>query len=313
MENILELRDVSKNFILASHFFGSKRLLKAVNQVAFSLKPGECLGLVGESGCGKSTLGRLAAGLLAPSQGCVLLHGKPLPLASAKSWAKGRIQMVFQDPFSALNPRISVGYAVGEGLRAQKKDRKTIHEEVETMLAMVGLPNVQNRYPHEFSGGQRQRIALAKALITKPDVVVCDEPVSALDASVQAQVLNLLCDLQEHFSPAYLFISHDLNVVGFICQRILVMYLGSVVEEAPTEILFNKSFHPYTKALLAARPGRPLQKENILPGEIPSPLAPPSGCPFHPRCPEATPICKKNAPKWHTMADNWRVRCHAAK
>ena len=313
MENILELRDVSKNFILASHFFGSKRLLKAVNQVAFSLKQGECLGLVGESGCGKSTLGRLAAGLLAPSQGCVLLHGKPLPLASAKSWAKGRIQMVFQDPFSALNPRISVGYAVGEGLRAQKKDRKTIHEEVETMLAMVGLPNVQNRYPHEFSGGQRQRIALAKALITKPDVVVCDEPVSALDASVQAQVLNLLCDLQEHFSPAYLFISHDLNVVGFICQRILVMYLGSVVEEAPTEILFNKSFHPYTKALLAARPGRPLQKENILPGEIPSPLAPPSGCPFHPRCPEATPICKKNAPKWHTMADNWRVRCHAAK
>ena len=220
--------------------------------------------------------------------------------------------MVFQDPFSSLNPRLSVRASVAEPLAARDMPRAERRRLADEMLATVGLEGMGGRYPHEFSGGQRQRIAVARALITRPDVVICDEPVSALDASVQAQVLNLLCDVQERFSPSYLFISHDLAVVGFICPRILVMYLGQVVEEAPRERLFAGAAHPYSQALLAAMPTGDGESRlpRILEGELPSPLNPPAGCRFHPRCPKAVDICRREPPAWKELAPGWRARCH---
>lgn len=311
---LLRLEDVSRMFDIRRGLFGEKRSLVAVDGVSLNLAKGASLGLVGESGCGKSTLGRLACGLLAPSQGQVLLDDRPLPPAGADSWAAGRIQMIFQDPFSSLNPRLSVGNSVAEPLAACGVSRAERHAQAEAMLATVGLEGMGSRYPHEFSGGQRQRIAVARALITRPDVVVCDEPVSALDASVQAQALNLLREVQEQFGPAYLFISHDLAVVGFLCRRILVMYLGQIVEEGPTEALFDGAAHPYTQALMAAMPIGSRRGEPIaaLEGELPSPLAPPSGCRFHPRCPKAEDICRREAPQWKELGDGWRARCWMA-
>ena len=311
---LLRLEDVSRVFDIRRGLFGEKRSLVAVDGVSLNLARGASLGLVGESGCGKSTLGRLACGLLAPSQGQVLLDDRPLPPAGADSWAAGRIQMIFQDPFSSLNPRLSVGTSVAEPLAARGVSRAERHAQVEAMLATVGLEGMGSRYPHEFSGGQRQRIAVARALITRPDVVVCDEPVSALDASVQAQALNLLREVQEQFGPAYLFISHDLAVVGFLCRRILVMYLGQIVEEGPTEALFDGAAHPYTQALMAAMPTGSRRGEPItaLEGELPSPLAPPAGCRFHPRCPKAEDICRREAPQWKELGDGWRARCWMA-
>lgn len=311
---LLRLEDVLRVFDIRRGLFGEKRSLVAVDGVSLNLAKGASLGLVGESGCGKSTLGRLACGLLAPSQGQVLLDGRPLPPAGADSWAAGRIQMIFQDPFSSLNPRLTVGSSVAEPLAARGVSREERHAQAEAMLATVGLEGMGRRYPHEFSGGQRQRIAVARALITRPDVVVCDEPVSALDASVQAQALNLLREVQEQFGPAYLFISHDLAVVGFLCRRILVMYLGQIVEEGPTEAIFDGAAHPYTQALMAAMPNGSRRGEPIaaLDGELPSPLAPPAGCRFHPRCPKAKAICRQEAPQWKDMGDGWRVRCWEA-
>lgn len=311
---LLRLEDVSRVFDIRRGMFGDRRSLVAVDHVSLSLTKGASIGLVGESGCGKSTLGRLACGLLAPSAGQVLLEGRPLPSAGADSWAAGRIQMIFQDPFSSLNPRLSVGSAVAEPLAARGVSRAERRAQAENMLATVGLGGMGNRYPHEFSGGQRQRIAVARALITRPDVVVCDEPVSALDASVQAQTLNLLREVQEQFGPAYLFISHDLAVVGFLCRHIMVMYLGQIVEEAPTEALFEGAAHPYTQALMAAMPTGSRRGEPIAPleGELPSPLAPPAGCRFHPRCPKARDICRQEAPQWKEMGPGWRVRCWLA-
>ena len=299
---------------LSISFFTRLREIPAVMDFSCSVMAGEAMGLVGESGCGKSTLGRLACGLLAPSQGQVLLDGRPLPPAGADSWAAGRIQMIFQDPFSSLNPRLTVGSSVAEPLAARGVSREERHAQAEAMLATVGLEGMGRRYPHEFSGGQRQRIAVARALITRPDVVVCDEPVSALDASVQAQALNLLREVQEQFGPAYLFISHDLAVVGFLCRRILVMYLGQIVEEGPTDAIFDGAAHPYTQALMAAMPTGSRRGEPIaaLEGELPSPLAPPAGCRFHPRCPKAKDICRQEAPQWKDMGDGWRVRCWLA-
>jgi len=311
---LLRLEDVSRVFDIKRGLFGDRRSLVAVDHVSLSLAKGASLGLVGESGCGKSTLGRMACGLLTPSQGQVLLDGRPLPPAGADSWAAGRIQMVFQDPFSSLNPRLSVGSSVAEPLAARNIPRAERTAKAEDMLATVGLAGMGNRYPHEFSGGQRQRIAVARALITRPDVVVCDEPVSALDASVQAQTLNLLRDVQEHFGPAYLFISHDLAVVGFLCRHILVVYLGQIVEEGPTEAIFDGAAHPYTQALMAAMPTGKRRGELIpaLEGELPSPLAPPVGCRFHPRCPKAQDICRQEAPQWKELGSGWRVRCWLA-
>lgn len=234
--------------------------------------------------------------------------------------AAGRIQMVFQDPFSSLDPRCTVGTSVEESLLAgERLSRRERRERVRDMFATVGLAGLERRYPHEFSGGQRQRIAVARALMTHPDLIVCDEPVSALDASVQAQILNLLRQVQEDFGPAYLFISHDLAVVGFMCPHILVMYLGRFVEEGPRERLLREPAHPYTRALLASVPSfedlrdgkSPVRapQQNIR-GELPSPLDPPSGCRFHPRCPQATERCREEAPQWKELEPGWRVRCH---
>lgn len=318
---LLEARDVRRAFAVRRGVFGRTRTLLAVDGVSFTLDRGESLGLVGESGCGKSTLGRLVCGLLRPDSGHILMDGLPVPPAGAGSPCAGRIQMVFQDPASSLNPRLTVRASVAEPLAARGVPRARRRAEADDMLRAVGLDGAGDRYPHAFSGGQRQRIALARALVTRPEVIVCDEPVSALDASVQAQILNLLREAQERFGPAYLFISHDLAVVGFMCRRILVMYLGQMVEEGPAERLFAGAAHPYTQALLAAMPagerdwarGRGLDAPPpLLPGEPPSPLAPPAGCRFHPRCPRARDICRREAPPWKTLAPDWRARCHFA-
>ncbi len=319
---LLEARDVRRAFAVRRGIFGPTRSLLAVDGVSFTLGPGESLGLVGESGCGKSTLGRLVCGLLRPDGGQVLMDGLPVPPADAGSRCAGRIQMVFQDPASSLDPRLTVRASVAEPLAARGVPRARRRAEADDALRAVGLDGAGERYPHAFSGGQRQRIALARALVTRPDVIVCDEPVSALDASVQAQILNLLREVQERFRPAYLFISHDLAVVGFMCRRILVMYLGQIVEEASAERLFAGAAHPYSQALLAAMPagdqawahGRGLDAPPPpLRGDPPSPLAPPAGCRFHPRCPRARDICRREAPPWKELAPDWRARCHFAE
>ncbi len=316
---VLELENVSRTFRVRGTGRGETAVLKAVSDISFAVSRGECLGLVGESGCGKSTLGRLCCGLLQPTAGAVRFGGQPLPPAGPGSPAAGRLQMVFQDPWSSLNPRVRAGDSVAEGLEAacwQKRSPRALQEKsiarrVSEMFETVGLAGMERRYPHEFSGGQRQRIALARALVTSPDLIVCDEPVSALDASVQAQVLNAMRDLQERFGQTLIFISHNLAVVGFMCRRILVMYLGEIVEELGRERL-ERGAHPYTQALAQAMPDMSGMGKKPLPvlGEIPSPLNPPSGCRFHPRCPRATEICAGEAPGWTELAAGWRVRCH---
>ncbi len=307
---LLQLEHVSQKFFTQSLWRKRKTLL-AVNDVSMFINHGETVGLVGESGCGKSTLGRLACGLLQPSEGHILLDGRPLPPAGAHSWATGRIQMIFQDPVSSLNPRLCVRSSIAEPLAAKHVGRVERNNMADAILSEVGLDGLGSRYPHEFSGGQRQRIAIARALITRPDLVICDEPVSALDASIQAQTLNLLRSVQERFGPAYLFISHDLAVVGFLCKRIIVMYLGSIVEEGSTEQIFTTSAHPYTQALLAAIPSGDETTEYAPPreGELPNPLSPPTGCHFHPRCPHAHAICRSEPPTWKTLAPGHSVRC----
>lgn len=316
---LLSFDSVSRFFMARRGVLADAARLLAVDNASLELTRGECLGLVGESGCGKSTLGRLACGLLRPSSGSIYLSGRELPPAGRHSWAAGKIQMVFQDPASSLNPRMKVRVSVGEPLLASGEKRKICDEKADELLEAVGLAGMGNRYPHQFSGGQRQRIALARALITKPEIIVCDEPVSALDASVQAQILNLLKEMREKFQPSYLFISHDLAVIGFMCPRVLVMYLGRIVEEADRENLFSHAAHPYSQALLASMPqGADIWKKGKgldhlpppLPGELPSPLNPPTGCHFHPRCPRAREICAKEAPHWHELAPQWLVRCH---
>ena len=319
MDPLLVLERISKLFAARHGVLGEEQALVAVDDVSLDVRPGESLGLVGESGCGKSTLGRIACGLLPPTSGTVFWEGRKLPRASSRSWARGQIQMVFQDPASSLNPRMKIINSVAEPLLALSVKRRERLKKAAEILELVGLPDVGNRYPHEFSGGQRQRIAIARALASQPRLVICDEPVSALDASVQAQVLNLLCEVREKFGQSLLFISHDLCVVGFMCQRICVMYLGQLVERAPVEKLFAAPAHPYTRALLAAMPagekvwskGHDLDKlPPPLPGELPSPFAPPAGCRFHPRCPERMPICETVPPVWHELAPQWSARCH---
>lgn len=313
MSALLEARDVSVAFPVRLGFLRKKALLRAVDSVSFSLGHGKSLGLVGESGCGKSTLGRLACGLLPPSSGRILLEGQPL---TGGPDPRGSIQMIFQDPASSLDPRMTVLASVAEPLLAQGvPDAFAL---ARGMLETIGLGGMGRRYPHQFSGGQRQRIAIGRSLITRPKAIICDEPVSALDASVQAQILNLLRDLQEQFSPAYLFISHNLAVTGFMCPQIMVMYLGQIVEKADKDNLFAHAAHPYSRALLAAMPkgdwaGRHASLPPPLPGELPSPIDPPPGCRFHPRCPIARPVCTQEPPPWKKLAEGWESRCHFAE
>ncbi len=317
-EEVLQLKHISRNFRVSRGLFNQSALLHAVDDVSLKINSGESLGLVGESGCGKSTLGKISCGLIRASAGNVLLHGRELPIANAKSWAAGKIQMIFQDPASSLDPRMSIMDSVAEPLVIKGTSRKERKILAEDLLRAVGLEGMGSRYPHQFSGGQRQRIAVARALITHPSLIVCDEPVSALDASVQAQILNLLKDMQEEYNPSYLFISHDLAVIGFMCTRILVMYLGQIVEEASREQLFSHAAHPYTQALIAAMPkgernwkrGKDLEElPPPLSGELPSPINPPSGCYFHPRCPRAREICFMESPPWKQIGPNWQARC----
>jgi oligopeptide/dipeptide ABC transporter ATP-binding protein len=295
--------------------------LRAVDDVALRIEPGETLGLVGESGCGKSTLGRLLIRLIAPTAGNVIFDGADITrLAPAKLREKRRgMQIIFQDPYGALNPRMSVADIIAEpllihGARAGAETR----QRVDAMLDLVGPPTrVRDRFPHEFSGGQRQRIGIARALVLRPKFVVCDEPVSALDVSVQAQIVNLLQDLQGELGLTYLFIAHDLGVVKHISTRVAVMYLGKIVELADKRSLYTDPQHPYTKALIAAVPiGHPAERTRArqarerLAGDIPSALNPPSGCRFHTRCPHAMPICREQEPALTQPAPGRSVACH---
>jgi oligopeptide/dipeptide ABC transporter ATP-binding protein len=294
---ILEVRDLCKHFPMGKSGWRNSQQtwLKAVDGVSFDLHRGQTLGLVGESGCGKSTCARTIVGLYPPTSGSIRFEGTDLGSLSARGWApyRRKIQMIFQDPFASLDPRQTVGSILTEPMAIHKlgKPRERRLRSMQ-LLEAVGLnPRHLYRYPHEFSGGQRQRIGIARALALEPEVIVCDEPVSALDVSIQAQVINLLGELQERFNLAYLFIAHDLAVVRHICQRVAVMYLGRVVEVADRDTLFANPSHPYTRSLLSAVPDVDPEVESVrqrivLRGDVPSPLTPPSGCTFHPRCPE---------------------------
>jgi oligopeptide transport system ATP-binding protein len=314
---LLEVKGLKKFFPVGSPLGRKVRYVKAVNNVSFQLNEGETFGLVGESGCGKSTMGRTILRLTEPSEGEALYKGKNIFKLSGKELRNVRkeLQMVFQDPYSSLNPRKRIGSSLEEPMIihgiGSKRERT---ERVMDILHKVGLQlDHYYRYPHEFSGGQRQRIGLARALGVNPKVLICDEPVSALDVSIQSQIINLMQKLQEEFKLTYLFIAHDLSVVRHISNRIGVMYLGQMVEQATTDSLFANPLHPYTQALISAvplpRPG--IKKERIvLRGEIPSPLNPPTGCIFHTRCPYAEEKCKKEVPvKKQVSADHF-VACH---
>lgn len=319
-EALIEVTDLKKYFpITGGVFQRTVGNVKAVDGVSFSINRGESFGLVGESGCGKSTVGRTLLRLLEKTDGKVVFKGQDIHKLS-KDKMRGmrpKMQIVFQDPFSSLNPRIKVGEAIGEALLDHGLvNRKDLKERVIETLKICGLSDYHyDRFPHEFSGGQRQRIGIARALILNPEFIVADEPVSALDVSIQAQIINLLSDLQKEKQLTYLFISHDLSVVEHLCDRIGVMYLGSMVEMASKEELFRNPLHPYTKALLSAVPvPDPLAKRDriVLKGDIPSPANPPSGCKFHTRCPMASDLCKQQEPEYRNMGDNHFVACHFA-
>jgi len=319
-ENILEVRNLTKHFPVHQGAFGGVNgHLRAVDGVNFSIGTGETLGLVGESGCGKTTTGRLVLRLLEPTAGSVTFGGVDLLALDAGSLRKMRsdMQIIFQDPYGSLNPRMSVGDMLSEGIRAHRAvPREQVPVRVSELLDLVGLsPDTARRYPHEFSGGQRQRIGVARALSTQPRFIVCDEPVSALDVSVQAQVINLLRDLQTRFDLAYLFISHDLSVVRHISDRVAVMYLGQIVELADSATLFERPLHPYTKALLSAVPVPDPDtkvKRIVLEGDVPSPVHVPDGCYFHTRCPVARPDCSERIPELQALEPEHYVSCYYA-
>ncbi|MFJ2993828.1 ABC transporter ATP-binding protein [Pandoraea sp. NPDC087047] len=324
---IVSLRGVSKRFG-ERHVGPAGRLLaraglahppavvRAVDHVDLIVKPGEVVGLVGESGCGKSTLGRMLAGLLKPSTGEVQIHGRPAASLSSDEQrdARLKIQMIFQDPYASLNPRLRIDRIVGEGALVHGlTDRAGFDDYVSAQLQRAGLdPALRHRYPHQFSGGQRQRIGIARALAVNPDLLVCDEAVAALDVSIQAQILNLFMDLREQLRLTYVFISHDLGVVEHLSDRVVIMYLGRIVESAPVEEVFRRPNHPYTQALLAEIPRIDVRHKTFsaIRGEIPSPIAPPSGCHFHPRCPHAMSRCRTEVPTLRGVAINHVSACH---
>jgi peptide/nickel transport system ATP-binding protein len=298
-------------------------IVRAVEKVDLDIRPGETLGLVGESGCGKSTLGRTVLRLLEPSEGSIVFDGTDLTRQSNRELRplRRRMQMIFQDPYASLNPRMTVGATLAEpieihGLAKSAKERQ---DKVQALLAKVGLrPDMATRYPHEFSGGQRQRIGIARALAVEPRFIVCDEPISALDVSIQAQIVNLLQDLQRDDKLTYLFISHDLKVVQHIADRIAVMYLGRVVELGTSATIYREPKHPYTQALLSAVPvpdPKARRTRIILQGDVPSPLKPPSGCAFHPRCPvkDKPEACFKDVPALRTLKNGSQAACHVAE
>jgi oligopeptide transport system ATP-binding protein len=316
---LLSVKDLSKYFPVVKGVVCSRRVgeIRAVDGVSFDVKRGETLGLVGESGCGKTTTGRLILRLLEPSAGRVLYRGVELTRLPHRQMDRYRrkLQIIFQDPYASLNPRITVGNAIAEPLIAHRlADANAARERALHLLDVVGLaPFHYNRYPHEFSGGQRQRIGIARALGLEPEFIVADEPVSALDVSIQAQIINLLERIQAEFGLTFLFISHDLGVIRHISNRVLVMYLGKIVESAEADALFTHPLHPYTQALLSAIPSaRPgVTKERILlTGDVPSPLNPPSGCRFHTRCPKAMPRCKAEEPVWKEAVSGHFTACH---
>jgi peptide/nickel transport system ATP-binding protein len=320
-EALLEFRAVSKRFVkrldaverLARKLGAqvAEHTVHAVDRVSFAVVRGEVVGLVGESGCGKSTLGRLGCGLHAPSDGEVLYRGVRVDAGGGR---RPPIQMIFQDPFASLNPRMRIGEIVGEAPRVHGLVAKAqAADYVADLLKRVGLDgSYARRYPHQFSGGQRARIGIARALAVKPEFLICDEAVAALDVSIQAQVLNLFMDLRESLGLTYLFISHDLGVVRHLSNRVVVMYLGRVVEIAATDALFAGPNHPYTQALLAEVPRIDRKRRSFVPikGEIPSPLAPPPGCHFHPRCPRAMPRCSAEVPALREIAPERFSACH---
>lgn len=318
IENLVEIKELKKYFRVKKGLFrGYSTYVKAVDEVDLTIRKGETLGLVGESGCGKSTLGRLILRLEEPTEGQVYFESKDIFQLKKDDLRDLRkdMQIIFQDPYSSLNPRKTVGKIVEEPLAIHGMGNPSERDDrVKQLLEVVGLlPEHIDRYPHEFSGGQRQRIGIARALALNPKLIIADEPVSALDVSIQAQVINLLQDLQKEFHLTYLFISHNLSVVEHISDRVAVMYLGRIVEMAPRETLYRRPFHPYTEALLSALPvpNPKLKRQRIiLPGDVPSPIEPPKGCHFHPRCLYCTDICQRTYPAMREDGEEHLVVCH---
>jgi dipeptide transport system ATP-binding protein len=315
---LLEATNLQRHYSVSRGAFSKPASLHAVDGASFTLEKGKTLAVVGESGCGKSTLARMITMIEPPTSGELTIAGSRVDGASAQTLRalRPKVQMVFQNPYGSLNPRQKIGTILEEPLAVNTAlDKTQRSEKARAMMTAVGLrPEHYDRYPHMFSGGQRQRIAIARALMLEPELVVLDEPVSALDISIQAQVLNLLAELQSEFNLAYLFISHDLTVVRHIADEVMVMYLGKVVEHGPVDAVFSAPLHPYTRALLSATPiADPLAKRNrtALKGEIPSPLNPPTGCPFHPRCPIAVAECASRIPIQREI-HNRIVACHLA-
>jgi oligopeptide transport system ATP-binding protein len=318
----VQVDQLKKHFPIRQGLIFEKQIgaVRAVDGITFSIHKGETLGLVGESGCGKTTAGRTILGLYPITSGKVIVTGVSLEDATKEQMKtfRQKAQMIFQDPYASLNPRWTVSAIIGEPLRVHNllPEGKPRDERVNELMLKVGLsPRLINRFPHEFSGGQRQRIGVARALASNPEFIVCDEPISALDVSIQAQVVNLLEELQDEFTLTYLFIAHDLSMVRHICDRVAVMYLGVIVELAERDELYENPLHPYTQALLSAVPipdpkkGRARQRI-ILPGDVPSPANPPSGCRFHPRCPIAKEHCKQLQPEWREISLGHWVACH---
>ncbi len=313
-EVLVDVKNLKKYFPTSE----KDKVVKAVDDVSFRIFKGETLGVVGESGCGKSTTGRLTLKLLEPTAGSVSFKGQDLSGLKRKDMRALRreMQIIFQDPYASLDPRKTVFQILAEPYRIHHPEmsREQIYEKVTGLIDCVGLrPEHIYRYPHEFSGGQRQRVGIARAIALNPEFVVCDEPVSALDVSIQAQVINLMQDIKKEFNLTYMFISHDLRIIKHFCDRVMVMYLGNIVEIGSKEAIYEKRRHPYTQALLSAIPNIKSKDKGeriLLTGDIPSPVNPPSGCPFHPRCSQCMEICKKEKPVLRTMEDGTQVACH---